>query len=92
MPQNNNSKEGEKQTGLTAELLVIQCGGADVLRDDAFAYAEALQAAGVDVEVHGYAGLPHCFPAVIPTVDQTEVFYERYNRFLRRHAGGEGSR
>lgn len=73
-------------------FLVIQCAGADVLRDDAFAYAEALQAAGVDVEVHGYAGLPHCFPAVVPTFEQTVVFYERYNQFLRKYAGDEGSR
>ncbi|KAF6812330.1 lipase esterase [Colletotrichum sojae] len=70
---------------------LLQCAGCDVLRDDGFAYAEALQAAGVDVEAHGYAGLPHCFPAVVPNVDQTAVFYERYNKFLRKHAGGEGS-
>ncbi|KAJ3569376.1 hypothetical protein NPX13_g6106 [Xylaria arbuscula] len=65
---------------------LIQCAGVDILRDDAFAYADALKAAGVDVEVHGYKGVPHCFPAVIISHPQTPVFYERYNSFLKRHA------
>ncbi|KAF5023092.1 hypothetical protein F66182_4849 [Fusarium sp. NRRL 66182] len=31
---------------------LIQCGGVDVLRDDAFAYADVLRDDGVDVEIH----------------------------------------
>ncbi|KAF9874631.1 hypothetical protein CkaCkLH20_07768 [Colletotrichum karsti] len=62
---------------------LIQCAGVDVLRDDAFAYADALRASGVDVELYAYGGLPHCFPAVVPTASDTLVFYKRYNEFLR---------
>lgn len=62
--------------------LVIQCAGADVLRDDAFAYAEALREAGVRVEMYAYKGLPHCFPALLPTTAETAEFYRRYTRFV----------
>ncbi|KAI0179458.1 alpha/beta-hydrolase [Hypoxylon sp. FL1284] len=65
---------------------LIQCAGVDILRDEGFAYGEALQEAGVDVEVFGYKGVPHCFPALIPTHPSTSTFYDRYNAFLMRHA------
>ncbi|KAH7141048.1 Alpha/Beta hydrolase protein [Dactylonectria macrodidyma] len=70
--------------GLSSAL--IQCAGDDILRDDAFAYAEALQTAGVEVEVYGFAGVPHCFPAILLNISETAIFYERYNRFLEKHA------
>ncbi|KAF5608489.1 AB hydrolase superfamily [Fusarium subglutinans] len=66
---------------------LIQCGGTDVLRDDSFAYADALKKDGVDVELHCYAGLPHWFPVVLPQTSQSVHFYERYNNFLARYAG-----
>ncbi|KAK7941318.1 uncharacterized protein PG986_013705 [Apiospora aurea] len=66
---------------------LIQCGGNDFLRDDAFAYAEVLEAAGVDVEIHAYPGLPHCFAMVVPTLSDTQEFYKRYNAFLDKHVG-----
>ncbi|KAF4872476.1 AB hydrolase superfamily protein [Colletotrichum siamense] len=62
---------------------LIQCAGYDVLRDEALAYAEALEAESVDVEVHAYRGLPHCFPAVLPAAEEeVSRFYERYMAFL----------
>jgi acetyl esterase/lipase len=66
------------------QFTVIQCGGADILRDDAFAYSEALAAAGVDVEFHCYAGVPHCFASVLLTLPETALFYERYMAFLKK--------
>ncbi|KAI2775229.1 alpha/beta hydrolase fold-domain-containing protein [Daldinia loculata] len=89
---NPNPKPDYRHSPLLAESLtnlppaLIQCAGYDILRDDAFAYAEALQAAGVDVEIYGYQGVPHCFPAVIPTHPSTSVFYKRFNSFLKKHA------
>lgn len=68
-------------------LAVIQCGGNDVLRDDAFAYAEALWAADVDVEIHAYPGLPHCFALIVPALSETQEFYKRYAAFLDKYAG-----
>ncbi|KAL0942755.1 lipase esterase [Colletotrichum truncatum] len=80
-----------RQSPLLADSLrdlppaLIQCGGFDILRDDAFAYAEALEDSGVNVELHCYQGLPHCFPAMFTDLTETSEFYERYNRFLRQH-------
>ncbi|KAF0325698.1 hypothetical protein GQ607_007140 [Colletotrichum asianum] len=68
---------------------LIQCAGCDILRDEGLAYAEALEASGVDVEVHAYQGLPHCFPAVLPAAEEeVSRFYERYMAFLDKIAGG----
>ncbi|KAH6976689.1 Alpha/Beta hydrolase protein [Ilyonectria destructans] len=39
----------------------VQIAGADPLRDDAFAYVEKLEQAGVPVRVSVYPGLPHGF-------------------------------
>ncbi|KAI9147521.1 Carboxylesterase NlhH [Paramyrothecium foliicola] len=64
----------------------IQCAGLDVLRDDALAYGEALQQADVQVELHAYRGLPHCFPGIMPTLAETGEFYNRYNAFLTKYA------
>ncbi|KAI0379421.1 Alpha/Beta hydrolase protein [Hypomontagnella monticulosa] len=88
---NPDPKPDYRHSPLLAESLanlppaLIQCAGVDPLRDEAFAYADALQAAGVDVEIYGYGGVPHCFPAVIMTHPLTPKFYERYNTFLRRY-------
>lgn len=70
---------------------MIQCAGADILRDEAFAYAEALEADGVTVEVFGYQGLPHCFPVILETIPETTEFYTRYERFLERHASSSNN-
>lgn len=58
----------------------------DVLRDDAFAFAEALEAEGTEVEVYGYGGVPHCFPELLKTTAETALFYTRYNAFLEKYA------
>ncbi|KAH6688429.1 Alpha/Beta hydrolase protein [Plectosphaerella plurivora] len=64
---------------------LIQCGGADILRDDAFAYAEALSGEGNDVEFFVYKGLPHCFTGLLLDIPETKQFHQRYNSFLDRH-------
>ncbi|KAI8632637.1 alpha/beta-hydrolase [Xylariaceae sp. FL1651] len=89
---NPNSQPDPRHSPLLAASLtglpptLIQCAGVDVFRDDAFAYAEALDAAGVDVEIYSYQGVPHCFPAVITTHPRTAEFYDKYNGFLKKHA------
>ncbi|KAI0521128.1 alpha/beta hydrolase fold-domain-containing protein [Xylaria bambusicola] len=70
---------------------LIQSAGVDILRDESFAYADALAAAGVDVEIHCYKGVPHCFPGLMTRHPHTPVFYERYNAFLKKHATSSNS-
>ncbi|KAK5991571.1 Esterase LipI [Cladobotryum mycophilum] len=66
---------------------LINCGGLDPLRDEAFAYAEVLRESGVDVEIHSYQGLPHVFTGVAINLPQVTQFYEIFNNFLSKHAG-----
>lgn len=61
---------------------LVQCAGLDPLRDEGIAYAEALKAAGVDVELCTYAGLPHCFSSMLFDIPQSKDYYKRIEAFL----------
>jgi len=63
-------------------LSVVQCAGLDPLRDEAIAYAEALKAAGVEVELYAYQGLPHCFSSMLFDIPQSKDYYQRIVAFL----------
>lgn len=57
---------GEITTGLAPAFFVIaEC---DVLRDQAFEYADVLRQAGIDVQCHYYRGVPHAFMAMAGTL------------------------
>jgi acetyl esterase/lipase len=58
------------------------------LRDDAFAYAEALSDSGTSVEFYVYKGLPHCFTEMLLDIPETAEFYQRYMDFLERRTSG----
>ncbi|KAB5575300.1 alpha/beta hydrolase fold-domain-containing protein [Coniochaeta sp. 2T2.1] len=62
---------------------LIQVGGLDVLRDEGIAYGEALKAAGNEVEVYAYRGLPHVFN-VFCDFPQREEYYKRQDEFIER--------
>ena len=51
-------------TGLPPTYL--DCGSAEVFRDEAVAYATALWAAGVDAELHVWPGAFHGFTSMVP--------------------------
>lgn len=61
---------------------MIQVAGLDPLRDEGIAYAEALKAAGVKVELHTYKGLPHGF-YMFPHLKQSEQYWSRSADFVK---------
>ena len=63
--------------------LLIGCGGAELLRDDATRFAKRAAADGAEVDVEVFAGMPHGFP-VMPTEAASAVL-ERIAAFGARH-------
>ncbi len=72
---------------LTDVDTVIQVGGLDVLRDEGIAYVEALRAAGNEVEVYAYQGLPHVFP-ILFDVPQRDEYHRRQDDFKGKVVSG----
>ena len=64
---------------------MIQVAGLDPMRDEGLAYAEALKAAGNDVGVEIYSGLPHCF-YMFTGFEQTKNYFRRVIAFVKKHA------
>jgi acetyl esterase/lipase len=46
----------------------IDCGSAEVFRDETVAYASRLWAAGIDAELHVWPGAFHGFTSMLPDV------------------------
>jgi acetyl esterase len=67
-----------------APALIIT-GECDVLRDEAEAYASALKAAGVDVTLRRYPGMPHGFFAMGAYVDQARLAVEETCATLKEY-------
>ncbi|KAH7025764.1 Alpha/Beta hydrolase protein [Microdochium trichocladiopsis] len=65
--------------------LRITASGCDPLRDEGIAFAEATKAAGNDVSLTVYGGLPHCiyfFPQAFKQVDE---YYSTLLDFIRKY-------
>lgn len=67
--------------------LLVQVGDAEVLRDDSIAFAEAAEAAGVDVTLQVWAGLPHVFQLFTPYLPEARSAVSWIGAFLREHLG-----
>lgn len=65
-------------------IAVLQIAGGDPLRDEGFAYEEALKADGVDVETHVFPGLPHYFH-IFP-FPSSKAFYDNIVKFVKENA------
>jgi acetyl esterase/lipase len=70
---------------------VIHVAGLDPLRDEGIAYAEALKAAGNQVELAVYPGLPHCF-YMFTGFKQTAEYFNRVIAFVKKYADAESIR
>jgi len=69
--------------GLPPTLLVV--AGHDVLYDDGLAYAAALRAAGVEVEVAEYPSLPHGFLDWTGAIEAGRSALDVLGRFVQDH-------
>ncbi len=66
----------------------VLAGGIDPLCDEDVQFAEKLRAAGRDVELHEYAGMPHIW-SFFPQLDGVTDVDARIGAFLRRVFGSE---
>ena len=71
----------ESLVGLPPALLLV--AGFDLLRDEALAYGEALQAAGCDVTTVEYAGLSHGFISMAGAVGTARLAQRQLGEVLR---------
>ncbi|KAB5580229.1 Alpha/Beta hydrolase protein [Coniochaeta sp. 2T2.1] len=66
---------------------LIQVAGYDPLRDEGIEYAGALKAAGVEVDLHIYQGLPHGFYNFL-MLEEADLYYRRVVEFVQRCVRG----
>ncbi|KAI1332941.1 esterase [Xylariaceae sp. FL0255] len=73
-------------SNLPPALVVV--AGADPLRDEGIAVAERLKAAGGDVQLEKYSGLPHCFNFLFAQLPETKKAFDDIIAFVRKYAEG----
>jgi acetyl esterase/lipase/L-ascorbate metabolism protein UlaG (beta-lactamase superfamily) len=66
--------------------LLIACGDAEMLRDDAVRFADRALAAGVPVELEVFEGMPHGFPVL--SLDASHVLLSRIAAFTAGRLAG----
>jgi acetyl esterase/lipase len=73
-------------TGLP--VTYVDCGSAEVFRDEDIAYALAIWAAGGVAELHVWAGAHHGFDVIFPTAKLSELARRTRNEFMARMLQG----
>jgi acetyl esterase/lipase len=63
----------------------IDCGSAEVFRDEDVAYASALWAAGVQAELHVWPGGFHGFDMIVPTSPISQAAIAARDAWIKRH-------
>jgi acetyl esterase/lipase/L-ascorbate metabolism protein UlaG (beta-lactamase superfamily) len=66
--------------------LLIGCGDAELLRDDAIRFAGKADSAGVDVTLEVYQGMPHGFPVL--GLDSSADLTDRVGAFITQRLSG----
>lgn len=68
--------------------LQLHVGNDEVLRDDAVRYADRARAAGVQVDLHVWEGMPHVFPANVSTLEAADHALGMISTFLQQQLVG----
>jgi acetyl esterase/lipase len=63
---------------------LIQTGADEILRDDAVRMAEKMQAAGCDVDLQVWPGMPHVFQLLVPVLPEAQAAVAEIARFAGR--------
>ena len=80
----------EDLAGIAPTLVAV--AGHDVLRDDGIVYAEALQRAGVEVQLDVYDDMAHGFLRWAGVVDRTRELLDSLGAFAAQRLAGQVSR
>ena len=72
-------------SGLPPLLIVV--GTAEILLDDARAFARKAKADGNDVTLGEWEGMVHCFPLFAPLIPEATEAWTQICAFIRQHAG-----
>ena len=72
--------------------LLIQYGGAEVLRDECYGLAQRAIAAKVRVQLSEYPHMVHGFQMMAPFFDESEVATDELGAFVRSFTSGDYSR
>jgi len=63
--------------------ILIEVGDYEILLDDSMRFAEKAKAAGVDITLHVWEGMVHCFPLLAPMFPEATLAWDEtiaYNR------------
>ena len=64
--------------------ILIQVGDHEILLDDSLHFAEKAKAAGVDVTLHVWKGMVHCFPLFAPLFPEATQAWEETIAYIRK--------
>jgi epsilon-lactone hydrolase len=67
--------------------VMIQVGDHEILLDDALRFAEKARAAGVEVSLHVWEGMVHCFPLLAPLFPEATQAWEETIAYIQKKLG-----
>jgi monoterpene epsilon-lactone hydrolase len=69
--------------------ILIEVGDHEILRDDSTRFAEKAKAAGVEVTLHVWDGMVHCFPILAPMFPEATQAWEEIIVYIQEHLQGK---
>ena len=67
--------------------ILIQVGDHEILLDDARSFAEKAKVAGVDITLHVWEGMVHCFPLLAPMFREASQAWEETIAYIQKRLG-----
>lgn len=65
--------------------ILIEVGDHEILLDDAVGFAEKAKNAGVDITLHVWEGMVHCFPLLAPAFPEATRAWEEVIAYIKSH-------